>query len=54
MTWQAIAGARDSLVFGDVSADLGLPQILYWIPVILGLAGALMAVVVRGTGDGEA
>jgi TRAP-type C4-dicarboxylate transport system permease small subunit len=54
MTWQAIAGARDSLAFGDVSADLGLPQLLYWIPVILGLAGALIAVVVRSTGDGEA
>ncbi|MCU0804714.1 MAG: TRAP transporter small permease [Burkholderiales bacterium] len=51
MTWQALAGARDSLAFGDVSADLGLPQVLYWMPVILGLAGALAAVLLRGDGD---
>jgi TRAP-type C4-dicarboxylate transport system permease small subunit len=54
MTWQAFVGARDSMDFADVSADLGLPQLLYWIPVVLGLAGAVAAVVLRGTGDGDA
>lgn len=54
MTWQALIGARDSLAFGDVSADLGLPQLLYWTPVVLGLAGALAAVALRGADDSEA
>jgi TRAP-type transport system small permease protein len=54
MTWQALVGARDSLAFGDVSADLGLPQLLYWTPVVLGLAGAFAAVALRGADDSEA
>lgn len=54
MTWQALVGAHDSLAFGDVSADLGLPQLLYWTPVVLGLAGALAAVALRGADDSEA
>jgi TRAP-type transport system small permease protein len=54
MTWQALIGARDSLVFGDVSADLALPQLVYWIPVVLGLAGALIAALLRATRGSEA
>ena len=54
MTWQTFIGARDALAFGDVSADLGLPQLVYWGPVVLGLAGALVAVVLRDLGDGDA
>ena len=54
MTWRALVGARDSLVFGDVSADLALPQLVYWIPVALGLAGALVAALLRATRGREA
>jgi TRAP-type C4-dicarboxylate transport system permease small subunit len=53
MTWQALVGARDSVVFGDVSADLSLPQVLYWTPVVLGLTGALVAAVLRATAGRE-
>ena len=40
MAWQGWIAARDALVFNDVTADLSLPRILYWIPVLGGMVGA--------------
>ncbi|MCX7893608.1 MAG: TRAP transporter small permease [Burkholderiales bacterium] len=54
LAWQAALGARDALSFGDVSAALGLPQGLYWAPVVAGLAGALLAALVRLRAGGDA
>ena len=47
MGWQAWLVAADSLVFGDVTADLALPRILYWIPVVGGIVASAFAALVR-------
>jgi TRAP-type C4-dicarboxylate transport system permease small subunit len=47
MAWQAGISAYDTWSFGDVTPDLSLPRILYWIPVVFGLgSGALAALAV--------
>lgn len=37
MAIQGWLAAKDTLAFGDVTSDLSLPKILYWIPVLAGL-----------------
>ena len=46
MAWRCGIAARDTLSFGDVTADLALPRIIYWIPVIAGIAGSALAALV--------
>jgi TRAP-type C4-dicarboxylate transport system permease small subunit len=51
MVWQMFRAAQDTLAFGDVTADLALPRIYYWIPVLAGVglsALAAFAMLVRG------
>jgi TRAP-type C4-dicarboxylate transport system permease small subunit len=51
MVWQMFPAAQDTLAFGDVTADLALPRIYYWIPVLAGVglsALAAFAMLVRG------
>jgi TRAP-type C4-dicarboxylate transport system permease small subunit len=43
MTWQGGIAARDAWSFGDVTSDLTLPRILYWIPLLFGLGGGAVA-----------
>ena len=43
MAWQGWVAAQDTLVFKDVTADLALPRIWYWIPVLAGMIGAGVA-----------
>jgi TRAP-type transport system small permease protein len=43
MAWQGWLAAGDTLAFGDVTAELGLPRILHWIPLLLGVVGAAVA-----------
>lgn len=43
IAWQSFISARDALSFGDVTADLALPKILYWIPLLAGIGGAAIA-----------
>ena len=43
MAWQGWIAARDSLVFNDVTSDLSLPMIWYWIPVLAGMIGGGLA-----------
>lgn len=43
LTWQGARAAYDTWTFGDVTMDLSLPRILYWIPVLVGLACATLA-----------
>jgi len=53
MGWQAWLVAKDSLAFGDVTSDLALPRILYWIPVLAGIIGsgvAALAMMLRRDG----
>jgi len=50
MGWQMIQPAQDTLAFGDVTADLALPRIWYWVPVLAGVGlslAAALAVLVR-------
>jgi TRAP-type C4-dicarboxylate transport system permease small subunit len=43
MAWQGWIAARDALLFNDVTSDLSLPRIWYWIPVLAGMIGACLA-----------
>jgi len=43
LTWQGARAAYDTWTFGDVTMDLSLPRILYWIPVLAGFASATLA-----------
>jgi TRAP-type C4-dicarboxylate transport system permease small subunit len=43
LLWHMIAPARDTLTFGDVTADLGLPVFYIWIPVLFGMAASALA-----------
>lgn len=42
MLWHAIPPAKDTYVFGDRTLDLEIPRFLHWIPILLGLAAALL------------
>ena len=43
MAWQGWLAAQDTLVFGDVTSDLSIPKIYYWIPVLIGFVGAAIS-----------
>jgi TRAP-type transport system small permease protein len=43
VVWQSWIAAKDSIALGDVTSDLSLPRVLYWIPVLAGLAGGAAA-----------
>ena len=43
MAWQGSIAARDTIAFNDVTADLGLPKILHWIALLVGVVGAVLA-----------
>jgi TRAP-type transport system small permease protein len=43
VVWQSWIAAQDSVALGDVTSDLSLPKVLYWIPVLAGLAGGAAA-----------
>ena len=51
MAWQGWIAAVDTLVFNDVTADLGLPKSLHWAALLTGLivSGlAALAIALRG------
>jgi TRAP-type C4-dicarboxylate transport system permease small subunit len=43
MAWQGWIAAQDTLAFHDVTSDLALPRIWYWIPVLAGMIGSCIA-----------
>jgi len=45
ITWRCWLFAKNALEFGDVTSDLSLPLILYWIPLLVGFGGAAVAAV---------
>ena len=53
MAWQGWIAAQDTLLFGDVTSDLAIPKILYWVPVLAGFAGAAVAALVMAVRKGE-
>jgi TRAP-type C4-dicarboxylate transport system permease small subunit len=53
MAWQGWLAARDTLAFGDVTAELGLPRILHWMPLLAGVVGAAAAALVMAVRRGR-
>jgi len=45
MAWEGWKAARETLVFNDVTSDLAIHRLLYWIPVLFGLIGGAAAAV---------
>jgi TRAP-type C4-dicarboxylate transport system permease small subunit len=43
MCWSMYPRIKDILAFGDVTSDLSIPRIYYWVPVLAGVAGAALA-----------
>jgi TRAP-type C4-dicarboxylate transport system permease small subunit len=50
IAWQSWISAADTLVFGDVTSDLSLPKLLYWIPLLIGIAGGAVAAAAMAIG----
>lgn len=46
MVSQMVPLARDMYQFGDVTADLSIPKIVYWIPVLLGVGASALATLI--------
>ena len=46
MAWEGWKAAQETLEFHDVTSDLAIHRILYWIPVLFGLIGGAAAAVV--------
>ena len=46
MAWQMVILARDMVELGDVTSDLSIPKIVYWIPVLIGVAGSALAALI--------
>jgi len=46
MAWEGWKAAQETLVFHDVTSDLSIHRILYWMPVLFGLVGGAAAAVV--------
>jgi TRAP-type C4-dicarboxylate transport system permease small subunit len=46
MVWQMVPLARSMHEFGDVTSDLSIPRIWYWIPVLAGIVASAAATLV--------
>ena len=46
MAWEGWKAAAETLVFHDVTSDLSIHRLLYWVPVLFGLIGGAVAAVV--------
>jgi TRAP-type C4-dicarboxylate transport system permease small subunit len=45
MAWEGFKAARETLIFNDVTSDLAIHRLWYWIPVLFGLIGGAIAAV---------
>jgi TRAP-type C4-dicarboxylate transport system permease small subunit len=45
MAWEGFKAARETLVFNDVTSDLAIHRLWYWLPVLIGLIGSAIAAV---------
>jgi TRAP-type C4-dicarboxylate transport system permease small subunit len=43
MGWHMVPLARTMAEFGDVTSDLSIPKLVYWIPVLLGVGASALA-----------
>jgi TRAP-type C4-dicarboxylate transport system permease small subunit len=46
MAWQMVPLARAMHEFGDVTSDLSIPRIYYWIPVLVGIIASALTTVI--------
>ena len=46
MAWQMVPLARTMHEFGDVTSDLSIPKLWYWIPVLFGIVASALATLV--------
>jgi TRAP-type transport system small permease protein len=46
MAWQMVPVAGGMYEFGDVTSDLSIPKIYYWIPVLAGVVASALATAV--------
>lgn len=46
MAWQGWQAAAETLVFNDVTSDLAIHRLWYWVPVLAGMIGAAIAAAV--------
>src|SRR5688500_5703 len=46
MLWQMVPLARAMQEFGDVTSDLSIPKIYYWVPVLLGILASALATLI--------
>jgi TRAP-type C4-dicarboxylate transport system permease small subunit len=46
MAWQMVPLARAMHEFGDVTSDLSIPKLYYWIPVLLGIIASALTTVI--------
>ena len=45
MAWQGWKAAAETLVFNDVTSDLAIDRLWYWVPVLVGMVGGALAAV---------
>ena len=43
MAWQGWQAAAETLVFNDVTSDLAIHRLWYWVPVLAGMVGGALA-----------
>ena len=43
IAWQMLPLARSMIEFGDVSSDLAIPKLYYWLPVLIGIIASGVA-----------
>jgi TRAP-type C4-dicarboxylate transport system permease small subunit len=43
MAWRMVLQARNSYDFGDVTPDLSIPKMWYWVPVLFGVVASALA-----------
>lgn len=46
MGWFMLPIARSMIEFGDVTSDLSLPRLWYWIPVLFGVGASVLVMLV--------
>jgi len=46
IAWQMVPLARAMHEFGDVTSDLSIPKIYYWVPVLVGIVASALATMV--------
>ena len=50
MGWMMLPNARNMIEFGDVTSDLSIPRLWYWVPVLFGVLASALAVLFQFLG----